>query len=203
MKRVLSSRTFSITIFLLLVTLVHTSLAGEHNFESTSEGILQALVSSDGIRGDNGLLRDMNKRKISTVSRLSHRPEHVHGNVLASDNSRQQKVNLNIKFDYDSFTIRPESHGLLDELAIALTDPRLSDKKILIIGHTDSDGPTLYNRNLSLKRTQSVKSYLIANHEIQPARIQVQGMGETSPLVININDINKQINRRVEIAVLE
>ena len=85
---------------------------------------------------------------------------------------------------------------------MALTDSSLQGKKILIIGHTDSYGSTLYNRSLSLRRAKSVKSYLVANFKTQVAGIEVKGLGESSPLVVNINDINKQINRRVEIAIL-
>ncbi len=90
----------------------------------------------------------------------------------------------------------------MNELGMALTDSSLQGKKILIIGHTDSDGSTLYNRSLSLRRAKSVKSYLAADFKIQVAGIEVKGLGESSPLVVNINDINKQINRRVEIAIL-
>ncbi|MEA2085237.1 MAG: OmpA family protein [Thermodesulfobacteriota bacterium] len=192
----------SAIVFFSLVISISLCPAGNHNFESTSEGMLRALTAGRE-KGENGAgLSEMNKRKIATVRHLSNRPKHIHADVIASDNSRMQSVNLNIKFDFDSHVIRPESYALLDELGVALTDSRLRGRKILIIGHTDSDGPTLYNHRLSLRRSQSVKSYLTANFKMQAARIEVKGLGESSPLVVNINDINKQINRRVEIAIL-
>lgn len=189
-------------LFFSLVISVSLCQAGDHNFESTSEGILRALTAGEKKGESDAGLSKMNKRKISTVRYLSNRPKHIHADVIAADNFRMQSVNLNIKFDFDSHEIRPESHAILNELGMALTDSSIQGKKILIIGHTDSDGSTLYNRSLSLRRAKSVKSYLVANFKTQVAGIEVKGLGESSPLVVNINDINKQINRRVEIAIL-
>lgn len=108
-------------------------------------------------------------------------------------------VNLRIEFDYDSYRIRPASHGYLDELGKALTGDLLNHKKIVIKGHTDSDGARAYNRKLSLNRAESVKDYLVGNFAIGAGRLRVVGHGETRPLVPNTTAANKQINRRVEI----
>jgi OmpA-OmpF porin, OOP family len=112
-------------------------------------------------------------------------------------------VNMKIRFDVNSYTIRPESLSLLDELAKSMADPRLNNRTFQIIGHTDSDGSEAYNSQLSLKRAQAVKAYLIHRHVVSSDRIEVFGYGETLPLKPNTSAANKQFNRRVEIMLAD
>jgi OOP family OmpA-OmpF porin len=72
---------------------------------------------------------------------------------------------------------------------------------VILRGHTDSDGDIAYNMDLSLKRAFAVKDYLTANFHISPSLLKVEGCGEGLPLVPNTSERNKQVNRRVEIAV--
>lgn len=53
----------------------------------------------------------------------------------------------------------------------------------------------------SLKRAFAVKKYLTANFPVSPSLVKVEGYGEGFPLVPNTSELNKQVNRRVEIAV--
>jgi outer membrane protein OmpA-like peptidoglycan-associated protein len=68
-----------------------------------------------------------------------------------------------------------------------------------VVGHTDSDGDNLYNKELSMKRAASVKNYLISR-KIKN-KITAIGKGEKSPIVKNNSDVNKRKNRRVEIFI--
>lgn len=70
--------------------------------------------------------------------------------------------------------------------------------KIEIYGHTDNVGEELFNQDLSLKRAQTVKDYLVSLG-CKADQISVQGFGSSKPLVSNSSERGRYINRRVEI----
>lgn len=86
----------------------------------------------------------------------------------------------------------------LDQVAKALL--AVSDRNILVEGHTDSQGSITYNQNLSQRRADTVRDYLIMRG--YPAdRIQALGMGEGSPVANNASPEGRANNRRVEIII--
>ena len=72
---------------------------------------------------------------------------------------------------------------------------------VLISGHTDSYGEADYNMNLSRRRAESVKNYLI-KAGIQAGRISAVGYGEERPVGDNRSPQGRSINRRTEFAIL-
>lgn len=112
-----------------------------------------------------------------------------------------KSVNLKIEFDVNSHLIRLQSISLLDDLGRALTSKELAGKKVVIKGHTDSDGSASYNLKLSRKRARSVKDYLVTHFSIPSSRIETKGYGEKYPIAPNNSRLNKEMNRRVEISV--
>jgi outer membrane protein OmpA-like peptidoglycan-associated protein len=88
---------------------------------------------------------------------------------------------LPVQFSFDSADITPTARPQLDALAEGI---RLlpKDKLVAIEGHTDALGSEDYNARLSMRRAQSVKHYLVAQHGIDPARLRAIGMGEYEPL---------------------
>jgi OOP family OmpA-OmpF porin len=101
-----------------------------------------------------------------------------------------------ILFDVNSATIKPESTGVLRELADVLT--KYPDIKVLIVGHTDSDGNDAANLELSKKRAEAVKQSLIKEHGIDESRLSSDGKGEKEPAGDNKTKAGKTQNRRVE-----
>jgi outer membrane protein OmpA-like peptidoglycan-associated protein len=93
----------------------------------------------------------------------------------------------------------PTAQSKLSEVARALTQQD-KDSSILIEGHTDSQGSDEMNLELSRKRAESVKSYLVA-HGIAADRLTAKGMGETQPIAKNTSPEGRATNRRVEIVV--
>jgi outer membrane protein OmpA-like peptidoglycan-associated protein len=87
----------------------------------------------------------------------------------------------------------------LNEVADALTKSN-PDSKIVVEGHTDSQGKAQFNQELSLKRAQSVRDYLVSRG-IASDRITAQGMGSQRPIAPNNNAEGRANNRRVEIVV--
>ena len=101
-------------------------------------------------------------------------------------------------FDFDSDRLRAESKKNLDNLASSLSD--FGDSKLLLVGHTDSQGADQYNLDLSRRRADAVASYL-ESKSVNAARVQTSGRGETEPVASNDTDDGRQQNRRVEVAI--
>lgn len=106
-----------------------------------------------------------------------------------------------IQFDFNKATIKPESHGLLDELVSVIKENAFI-KKISIEGHTDADGGDKYNLKLSDGRAKAVMAYF-TEHGIDPSRLTAKGFGETKPIGDNKTDEGKEQNRRVEFMITE
>jgi outer membrane protein OmpA-like peptidoglycan-associated protein len=105
-----------------------------------------------------------------------------------------------IYFNTNSADIKPESYGILKEIADVLSaNPEV---KIAIIGHTDSDGDEAHNLDLSKRRAASVRQALIDNFGISGDRMQTDGKGESQPAEKNDTPAGKAANRRVEFVKL-
>ena len=105
-------------------------------------------------------------------------------------------VTSGIHFDVNSDKIKPDSYGILKEVAGVLKENEAV--KIKIIGHTDSDGDDIKNMELSKKRAESVKNALLNDFQISSARMETDGKGESLPVSKNDTPEGKAQNRRVE-----
>jgi OmpA-OmpF porin, OOP family len=101
-----------------------------------------------------------------------------------------------ILFDVNTAVIKPESSGVLKEVADVLQ--KHPELKVNIIGHTDSDGSDAANLELSKKRAEAVKQALIKDFGIDGARLESDGKGESAPAGDNKTKEGKAQNRRVE-----
>jgi outer membrane protein OmpA-like peptidoglycan-associated protein len=93
----------------------------------------------------------------------------------------------------------PDAQVKLNDVAKALAeqDP---DAKIVVEGHTDSQGGASFNQDLSQRRAESVRGYLVS-HGIASDRVSAQGVGPTRPIADNGSAEGRANNRRVEIVV--
>lgn len=111
----------------------------------------------------------------------------------------------NIYYNFNDATIRPDAQRDLDAL-IALLQ-QYPDLKIELSSHTDSRGTEEYNKDLSQRRADNAKEYLV-NHQIVPDRVVAVGYGE-SRLKNNCKDgvycteLGHQYNRRTEVKILK
>lgn len=104
-----------------------------------------------------------------------------------------------IEFATNQSEIRPGSRGVLEEAARVLNEhPSL---RVEIVGHTDDSGSREHNLDLSLRRAESVKAYLVGQG-IEASRIEVRGAGPDEPLVAEKTREARQKNRRIEFRVL-
>lgn len=74
--------------------------------------------------------------------------------------------------------------------------------KIFVIGHTDSDGEEINNQELSKRRAENVKKYLIENG-ISDNNLSIEYFGEMEPISSNNTNKGKSLNRRVEVKIQE
>jgi len=112
-----------------------------------------------------------------------------------------EKVTLaaDVLFDFDKSVIKPEGKSKLDDLANKIRGINL--EVVIAIGHTDSIGSDAYNQKLSVRRSESVKAYLVSKG-VEPNRIYTEGKGEKQPVASNKTKEGRQKNRRVEIEVI-
>lgn len=103
-----------------------------------------------------------------------------------------------LMFDVDSYSLRSATRTNLTELAQTLK--KYEDTNILIEGHTDNTGSDEYNQNLSVKRANSVTSYLVGQG-VSSSRFTTMGYGENQPIADNSTASGRQQNRRVEVAI--
>lgn len=103
-------------------------------------------------------------------------------------------------FDLDSATIKAESYRILDDVAGTLENhPEL--RLVEVQGHTDDQGADDYNLQLSQKRAEAVRKYLIGQG-IEPDRLVARGYGEGQPLQPGTSEDAREVNRRVVFRIL-
>jgi outer membrane protein OmpA-like peptidoglycan-associated protein len=110
-----------------------------------------------------------------------------------------KKIQLqNIYFDLDKSELLPRSFVELNKLkGILETNPQMT---IEVHGHTDIQGESDYNLELSVQRSKAVTDYL-ANVGIATERIDFKGYGSNMPIANNADESGRQLNRRVEILI--
>lgn len=103
-----------------------------------------------------------------------------------------------VLFDFNKYTLKPEAREKLAKISgIVLAYPNL---KLNIEGHTDSIGSDEYNQELSEKRADSVRGYLVSQG-VKPDNVSATGLGKANPVADNGTARGRQLNRRVEMVV--
>jgi len=112
--------------------------------------------------------------------------------------SGEQFLFENVFFDFDKAELKPESISSLSRLKRFLEEN--AQVNIVIEGHTDNIGEHDYNQDLSMRRAESVREYLVENG-ISKDRLAVKGWGDKKPILPNTNQANRAKNRRIEIVI--
>ncbi len=102
-------------------------------------------------------------------------------------------------FDFDKSVLKPDGKKALDDLLAKIKG--IDVDVIVVVGHTDSKGSDAYNQKLSVRRAESVKSYLVSQG-VPVARVRTEGRGESAPVASNDTEEGRAQNRRVEVTVL-
>ena len=185
--------------------------------ENRDEKLLKLLNALDEKKTKyDGLVERLQKQKAKIKSLtgiklkvVSALKEELGNKVAIDKNSGSLRVSSSILFDKGSAVLKEgakiELKKVFEEYISALvTNPQIKPHldKIIIEGHTDSDGEYLYNLDLSQKRAFAVMNYLLSlefaiKHNIKPLMI---ASGRAYLDVIKVNDIeDKDASRRIEI----
>jgi outer membrane protein OmpA-like peptidoglycan-associated protein/opacity protein-like surface antigen len=105
-----------------------------------------------------------------------------------------------VNFEVDKADLLPESLQVLDKVALSLHD--WPEVRVEVGGHTDASGSSSHNLELSQKRAEAVKAYLVSKG-IDASRMTAKGYGKTRPIADNNTKEGKAKNRRVELTKLD
>jgi outer membrane protein OmpA-like peptidoglycan-associated protein len=104
-----------------------------------------------------------------------------------------------VYFDTGKSKIQPRSFPLLNQIArILIEHPDV--KRVVVEGHTDSQGSAAANRALSQARAEAVKKYLV-QRGVEAARLEARGYGPDRPVADNGTAAGREQNRRVEFVI--
>ena len=193
-----------VTIGAALSMTAGLALAGD----VSSDQIVHALQPRAVTRGlSAGPLADpaAKAREISFMQTLRNRKTRSlslgEREQIAEIASTKPKIDLDIQFDYNSANITATSMPSVQALGEALTDAKLKGSTFVVAGHTDAAGGLAYNQDLSERRADTIKRYLVEKYGIAGTDLVAVGYGKTKPK--DPNAPMDPINRRVQVVNMD
>jgi outer membrane protein OmpA-like peptidoglycan-associated protein len=190
-----------VTIGAALSMTAGMALAGD---AVSADQILHALKPASATRGlsfgpqvdtqaqakESSFVDTLRNRKTRSLS-LGERQE------IAELAATKPKIDLEIRFDYNSADISKSSVQAVQELGKALSDPSLQGSTFVVAGHTDAIGGEAYNQDLSERRADTIKRYLTEKFGLNGSDLVTVGYGKTQPK--DPNAPMDPVNRRVQV----
>ncbi len=132
---------------------------------------------------------------------LKNRPAHSltpgEREQIAAAAALKPSIDIEISFDYRSAKISRSAASAVNTLGKALSSPDLKGTTFVLAGHTDGKGSLPYNQELSDKRVDTVKQYLVSHFKLSPTSLVAVGYGKTK--LKNEGDPFGPQNRRVQV----
>ena len=120
---------------------------------------------------------------------------------IAAIAKSKPNIDLEITFDYNSANISQKSLPSVQALGRALSSPDLKGSTFIVAGHTDAAGGDAYNQDLSERRADSIKRYLVEKYSITGPDLVTVGYGKSK-----LKDPSQplaEVNRRVQVVNTE
>ena len=111
------------------------------------------------------------------------------------------KIDLEINFEYNSADISAKSLPSVQALGRALSNPDLKGSTFVVAGHTDAAGSEGYNQDLSERRADAIKRYLIDKYGVSGTDLVTVGYGESK--LKDPSQPMAEANRRVQVVNME
>ena len=111
------------------------------------------------------------------------------------------KIDLEINFEYNSADISAKSLPSVQALGRALTNADLKGSTFVVAGHTDAAGGEGYNQDLSERRADAIKRYLVDKYGINGSDLVTVGYGKSK--LKDPNQPMAEANRRVQVVNME
>ncbi|UGY17192.1 OmpA family protein [Bradyrhizobium septentrionale] len=118
---------------------------------------------------------------------------------IADIAATKPKIDLEIHFDYNSAEIAKTQ--AVQELGKALSDASMKGSTFVIAGHTDAIGGEAYNQDLSERRADTIKKYLVSRYGLNGSDLVTVGYGKTRPK--DPNAPMDPTNRRVQVVNMD
>ncbi|NPU11585.1 MULTISPECIES: OmpA family protein [Bradyrhizobium] len=185
------------------------ALAGE---AVSADQILNALKPKSATRGisvgpqtapqvdaatqakQSAFIDSMRNRKTRSLS-LGEREQ------IAELAATKPKIDLEIQFDYNSAEISKASMPAVQELGKALSDPNLKGSTFVVAGHTDGIGGDGFNQDLSERRADTIKRYLVEKFGLTGQDLVTVGYGKTK--LKDAANPADPLNRRVQVVNMD
>jgi len=191
----------AITISAALSMTAGLAFAGDNNpSTSTIVNSLKAppvyrSLSVDPQRAaDNNFINTVRNRATRSLS-MDER------NQLDTIAANKPKIDLEINFDYNSASISQGSMSAVQHLGEALADPQLKGTTFIVSGHTDGIGGDAFNQDLSERRADTIKHYLVDHYHLAASDLVTVGYGKTR--LKDAQNPSDPINRRVQVVNTE
>jgi outer membrane protein OmpA-like peptidoglycan-associated protein len=111
------------------------------------------------------------------------------------------KIDLEINFDYNSAKISAKSLASVEALGRALSNSELKGSTFVVAGHTDAAGGDGYNQDLSERRADSIKRFLVDKFGIDGTDLVSVGYGKSK--LKEPSQPRAEVNRRVQVVNME
>jgi outer membrane protein OmpA-like peptidoglycan-associated protein len=111
--------------------------------------------------------------------------------------SDKPSIDVSINFDYNSDRVTPAATPAVQEVGKALASSKLAGNTLMVAGHTDGAGSDAYNQQLSERRAEAVKAYLVTHYKIPATNLIAVGYGKTK--LKNTSNPLAGENRRVQL----
>jgi outer membrane protein OmpA-like peptidoglycan-associated protein len=134
---------------------------------------------------------------ISSAAAMS---AYVTETLMAPLQYEKHTVSATALFDFNKAVLKEQGKAELHNLDERIKSQGMSVGDIDVIGHTDSIGDEAYNQELSVRRAQAVKDFMVSEG-IDAGIVDVIGKGESEPAASNDTEEGQAQNRRVEIHV--
>lgn len=178
------------------LTQMHSSQTAQVALTSAELGAARTKLGTQGQQ-----LQDERSRREDAERRAAEANATLAGIATVKEEPRGMVITLSggVLFASGKSELLPTARGKLDSVAEALSkqDP---SSKLVVEGHADSQGEGSANRELSQRRAEAVRSYLVSRG-LSPGRVTAQGFGEDRPIADNASPEGRANNRRVEIVV--
>lgn len=120
---------------------------------------------------------------------------------IATIAKTKPNIDLEINFDYNSADISAKSMPSVQALGKALINPDLKGSTFVVAGYTDAVGGEAYNQDLSERRADAIKRYLVDKYGIAGSDLVTVGYGKTK--LKDPSQPMAEANRRVQVVNMQ
>ena len=207
-KQKLTAILSAVTIGAALTFAAATARAGDDTV--TEQQILKALTPekkpltrglSAGPKADPGAAAAEGKFVQTIRGRSTRSLSSAEREEIATIVKDKPKIDLEINFDYNSADISTKSLPSVQALGRALTNNDLKGSTFVVAGHTDAAGGETYNQDLSERRADAIKRYLVDKYGINGTDLVTVGYGKSK--LKDSSQPMAEVNRRVQVVNME